>query len=172
MGLEGTQACPCKRLLHQTLPLVPPAGGHQPGHQCRPMTCLTAPMPVPMLHPYRPVMHPEAPKAYNYLHRSLHHTPQCNAHLRRSRAFTRPNEHQKVPWCKMGPLMAHRGSRHWCSRGRTQAVPEPRPTCAQATPKTGTAAPAAGAGMHAWCRKGAALQGLGAPRRKRRSQSG
>ena len=57
------------------------------------------------------------------------------------------------------------------SPSRAHAVPERRPTCAQATPKTGNVASAAGAGMHAWCRKGAALQGLGAPRRKHRSQS-
>ena len=54
---------------------------------------------------------------------------------------------------------------------RAHAVPEPRPTCAQATSNTGNAAPAAGARMQAWCREGAALQGLGACRRKCRAQS-
>ena len=92
-------------------------------------------MPAPMLHPYCPVLHPEAPKADRYLHRSLHHMPQCTANLRQNRAFTCPTEPQSVTRCKMGPLMAHCGSQHWYSRRRTHHGPTLCPSRAQPAPK-------------------------------------
>ena len=91
--------------------------------------------------------------------------------LRQACAFDGPIRYLSVTRCFWGTLMAHRGPKHGCSRGRPHHLVGLCPHRAQAALGTAMYAPVAGVHMQAGWLIGAALQPLGMRGQTRRSQS-